>query len=72
MRRRLLLGLAPLLLLLAACEARRDYPPGYTDVGLWQGPSIRVDTEVPDQYPNGTTRDAHLVDAHPPEEEEAH
>lgn len=72
MRRHLLLVLAPALLLLAACDARRDYPPGYTDVDLWRGPSIREHTEVPNQYPEGTTRDAHLVDAHPPEEDEAH
>lgn len=72
MRRRLLLALTPALLILAACDARREYPPGYEDVGLWKGPSIRVDTEVPNQYPNGTTREAHQVDAHPPESEEAH
>ena len=62
MRRRHIATFALPLLLLVACDARREFPPGFTDVGLWQGPQIRVHTEVPDQYPNGTTREAHLVD----------
>lgn len=57
MRRRLLFALLPTLLLFTACDARQQYPPGTTDVGLWSGPNIRENTEVPNQYPNGTTRD---------------
>ena len=61
--------LTPILILVLAswalvgCDARQSYPPGYTDTDLWQGPPIRVDTEVPVQYPDGTTREAHLHDA---------
>lgn len=73
MRRRLPLALVPvLLLLLVSCELRQTYPQGYTDVELWGGPPIRVDTEVPDQYPDGTTRDAHAVDTFAPAEEGGH
>lgn len=63
MRRRLIATLALPMLLLVACDARQTYPPGYTDVDLWQGPPIRVDTEVPNQYPHGTTREALMYDA---------
>lgn len=63
MRRRTIASLALPLLLLVACEARQSYPDGYTDTDLWNGPPIRVDTEVPNQYPDGSTRDALLHDA---------
>lgn len=72
MRRPLLLALVPTLLLLAACDARRDYPPGYTDVDLWRGPSIRIDTEVPNQYPDGTTRGSHQLVPQGSGEDEGH
>lgn len=55
MRRRILVFLLPLALALAACTPPQSFPEGKTDVDLWRA-SIRVDTEVPNQYPNGTTR----------------
>ena len=38
---------------LAACTPPQHYPDDVTDVDLWERTDIRVDTEVPDQYPNG-------------------
>ncbi|MDZ7801199.1 MAG: hypothetical protein U5K81_10470 [Trueperaceae bacterium] len=55
MRRRILVILLPLALALAACTPPQSFPKGTTDVDVWRN-SIRDDTEVPNQYPNGTTR----------------
>lgn len=56
MRRRLLVILVPLLLVLVACNPPQSFPEGKTDTTMWH-PTIREGTEVPNQYPNGTTRE---------------
>lgn len=60
--RRFAAALAALIFaaLLAACDAPADYPPGVTDTERWERNDIRIDTEVPNQYPNGTTREVEL------------
>ena len=52
-RRALLLFLAALALILAACQPNQEYGPNATDVDLWEQYDIRIDTEVPNQYPDG-------------------
>lgn len=65
MRRRSLVILVPLLLAFAGCSPPQSFPEGKTDTTLWH-PPIREGTEVPNQYPNGTTREqeAEREDAH--------
>ena len=52
-RRSLPLLVVVIALALVACEPPQNYGPGATDVDLWKPHQIRVDTEVPNQYPNG-------------------
>lgn len=52
-----LLLAALLALLLVACDPPQEFGPNTTDVEMWDVNDIRVDTEVPDQYPEGRTRD---------------
>lgn len=54
MSRRLLLPLlVAVAMILAACQPPRDFGPHATDVDLWDPRDYRIDTEVPDQYPDG-------------------
>ena len=52
-RRALLFFIAALALILAACQPNQEFGPNATDVDLWERYDIRIDTEVPNQYPDG-------------------
>lgn len=53
-----LFAAALLAFVLAACTPPQQFPEGTTDTELWERNDIRIDTEVPNQYPDGTTRGA--------------
>ncbi len=63
MRNRVLpILLALSLTLIAGCQPGQEFGPNATDVDLWEVYDIRVDSEVPDQYPNGKSG---LTGGHP-------
>ena len=72
--RRLAAGLivAVAALALSACESPAGYPDGTTDVELWESTDLRIDTEVPNQYPDGTTREVPAYEGDDADEDEGH
>lgn len=63
MRNRVLpILLALSLTLIAGCQPGQEFEPNATDVDLWEVHDIRIDTEVPNQYPDGKSG---LTGAHP-------
>ena len=77
MKRRLLL--VPFTLLafaLVGCQPNQEFGPNATDTDLWDVYDIRVDTEVPNQYPNGRSglagAGADIGDAHDAEPADDH
>lgn len=64
MRNRVLpILLALSVTLIAGCQPGQEFGRNATDVDLWEVHDIRVDTEVPNQYPNGKSG---LTGANPP------
>ncbi len=52
-RRLFLCSIALVVFGLAGCQAPQEFGPNATDSDLWEIHDIRIDTEVPNQYPNG-------------------
>lgn len=52
-RRILLCSIVLVAFGLVGCQAPQEYGPNATDSDLWDLYDIRIDTEVPNQYPNG-------------------